>query len=58
MRRDTAKSALKALDRHQEQYDQSEALKHMDRALQMERIQKEIELRKKQEEHWHAGKRP
>ena len=50
MRRNTAQSALKALDRHQEDFDQGEMTKHMDRSLQKERLLKEIEVRRKQEE--------
>lgn len=50
MRRKTAQSALKALDRHQEDFDQGEMTKHMDRSLQKERLLKEIEVRRKQEE--------
>ena len=50
MRRKTAQSALKALDRHQEDFDQGEMTKHMDRSLQKERLSKEIEVRRKQEE--------
>ena len=50
MRRNTAQSALKALDSHQEDFDQGEMTKHMDRSLQKERLLKEIEVRRKQEE--------
>ena len=50
MRRNTAQSALKAWDRHQEDFDQGEMTKHMDRSLQKERLLKEIEVRRKQEE--------
>ena len=50
VRRKTAQSALKALDSHQEDFDQVEMTKHMDRSLQKERLLKEIEVRRKQEE--------
>ena len=50
MRRKTAQSALKALDKLQEDFDQAEMTKHMDRSLQKERLLKEIEVRRKQEE--------
>ena len=50
VRRKTAQSALKALDRHQEDFDQGEMTKHMGRSLQKERLLKEIEVRRKQEE--------
>ena len=50
MRRNTAQSALKALDSHQEDFDQGEMTKHIDRSLQKERLLKEIEVRRKQEE--------
>ena len=50
VRRNTAQSALKALDRHQEDFDQGEMTKHMDRSLAKERLLKEIEVRRKQEE--------
>ena len=50
VRRKTAQSARKALDSHQEAFDEGEMTKHMDRMHQKERLLKEIEVRRKQEE--------
>ena len=50
MRRVTAKSAVRALDRAQEEVPEEDALKHMEAALYAEKIQKEIEKKQRQDE--------